>query len=182
MIDLRYSGLPDTIEVGGESYHIHTGWRLWLAWLESVEVNGVAETCIFDGDVPPGDSWVQAAMDFATCPEVTPRRQAKANGRRAYDLVRDGSYLVGAYQQAYGIDLTSPACDDMHWWRFLALMRSLPADTTMSRIIGCRTWRKAGKVDWGKEQARMRDEWALPDKHTAADDDAQAWLDEAFGD
>ena len=58
-----------------------------------------------------------------------PRRQeddaAEAGGPSgpAFDYAEDSSYILAAFQQAYGIDLTASA---MHWWRFRALLGGLP--------------------------------------------------------
>ena len=40
----------------------------------------------------------------------------------------DADYIVGAFQQAYGIDLTA---DKVHWWRFKALLHALPPETPL---------------------------------------------------
>ena len=44
----------------------------------------------------------------------------------------DADYIVGAFQQAYGIDLTA---DKVHWWRFKALLHALPPETSLGKIV-----------------------------------------------
>ena len=44
----------------------------------------------------------------------------------------DADYIVGAFQQAYGIDLTA---DKVHWWRFKALLHALPPETPLGKIV-----------------------------------------------
>lgn len=67
-----------------------------------------------------------------------PRRQeedaAEAGGSSgpAFDYAEDSSYILAAFQQAYGIDLTAST---MHWWRFRALLGGLPETCLFSRII-----------------------------------------------
>lgn len=176
MIDLRYRDLPEAIDVDGEVYAIETDFRVWIAWMESLEVNGVAEHVIFKGRIPPGDSWVEDAIAFATNPVPTPQG-GESDGSRAYDFVADGDYLVGAFQQAYGIDLTS--CS-MHWHRFLALFRSLPDDTVMARAMAYRTYRKTGRSH-DDTMADARRAWALPPKQTPENRDMLQWQEQAFG-
>lgn len=75
-----------------------------------------------------------------------------ASGEIALDFACDAGYLVGAFQQAYGIDLTA---ERIHWWRFLALLKSLPEDTTLAKIIG---WRTMDTSDLqGKQRQRYED-------------------------
>ena len=54
----------------------------------------------------------------------------------AFDYQCDAGYIVAAFQQAYGIDLTT---DKVHWWRFMALMQALPQETALSQILQIRT-------------------------------------------
>ena len=179
MIDLRYRGLPSALEVDGETFRIKTDFRIWIAWLESLEVNQIAETAIFEDEVPDGDSWVQVAVAFAKNESSTPHGGSGSTAR-AYDFVEDGEYVVGAFQQAYGIDLTDPELN-MHWHRFLALFRSLPSDTVMSQAMAYRTWSKGSKESYDSRMAKARTAWSLPAKKTAESESIIAWQKEAFG-
>lgn len=179
MIDLRYRGLPSALEVDGETFRIKTDFRIWIAWLESLEVNQIAETAIFEDEVPDGDSWVPVAVAFAKNESSTPHGGLGSTAR-AYDFVEDGEYVVGAFQQAYGIDLTDPELD-MHWHRFLALFRSLPSDTVMSQAMAYRTWSKGSKESYDSRMAKARTAWSLPAKKTVESESIIAWQKEAFG-
>ena len=57
-------------------------------------------------------------------------------GEITLDYHCDAAYVLGAFQQAYGIDLT---IDKVHWWRFMALMQALPQETALSQILQIRT-------------------------------------------
>lgn len=166
MIDLRNNGLPDCLEVGGELFDIDTGFRTWLAvgdmlgkrkvpWLD------IAELVFKEPVVPVGTEWTRAVLDFYESRNATPRDSGGASVRVA-DYVLDGDYIVAAYQQAYGIDLTDPALE-MHWHRFLALFRGLPDDTTMSRIMGYRSW-KPSKKKHEDVMRELKSKWALPER------------------
>lgn len=82
------------------------------------------------------------------------------SGEIALDFAWDAEYLTGAFQQAYHLDLTMKR---IHWWRFLALLKSLPEDTTLAKIIG---WRTMDTSDMqGKQRQRYEDlkaAYALP--------------------
>lgn len=186
MLDLRYSSLPAAIEVDGEVFAIKTDFRVWLAWLESLEVNGIAEYGIFDCDPPKGDSWVDVAQAFALNAPATPTGSAKESVQ-AFDFIRDGDYIVGSFQQVYGIDLTDPNLS-MHWHRFLALFRSLPDTCIMSKIMGYRTFKKADKDDYNKSMEKAKRAYTLPPKRTfmnlqeeEQDKALDDWSEWAFG-
>lgn len=78
----------------------------------------------------------------------------------AFDYRCDAPYIVAAFQQAYGIDLTT---EKMHWFRFRALFAALPEDTLMAKIIG---WRSADLADYEgsmrEHYAALKERFALP--------------------
>ena len=72
----------------------------------------------------------------------------------------DGSAIVAAFQQAYGIDLTRAR---LHWWRFKALMSNLPEETQLAKIIGFRTADPAQFQGAERERrAELKERFALP--------------------
>lgn len=80
----------------------------------------------------------------------------------AYDYILDGPLIAAAFQQIYGIDLTSSATR-IHWLRFQALMQGLPEGCVFSRIVGWRTADLTGMK--GKQLSyyrEMQQRYALP--------------------
>ena len=79
----------------------------------------------------------------------------------AFDYQCDAGYIVAAFQQAYGIDLTT---DKVHWWRFKALLHALPPETPLGKIVEIR-----GKDTSGMDRAdrdyyeTLKERFALPD-------------------
>lgn len=174
MIDLRHA-LPHAIECGGKLYELNTDFRVWLEFLRSIEEDGIAPFSVFASEHPDGDEWIAPAMEFARSENCTPHGSSKQT-RQAFDFIRDGDYIVGSFQQAYGIDLTDPGLS-LHWHRFLALFRSLPEDTKMAEIMGYRTYAESKKKieDTYKE---LRTAWTLPAK---IDPRTIEWQKQAFG-
>ncbi len=160
MIDLRHP-LPTGIEVGGVFYRLKTDFRIWVEFLRAAEENGVVLCNIFDGDKPDGDDWVPAAMEFAKSENPTPRNADKSSNK-PLDLILDGDYIVGAFMQVYGVDLTST---QMHWHLFLALLRSLPEGCKLTDIMGYRTFKRS---DLRRKPEQLyidlQRQWALPVK------------------
>lgn len=69
----------------------------------------------------------------------------------AFDYRCDAPYIVAAFQQAYGIDLTTAK---LHWFRFRALFAALPEDTLMAKIMSWRT------MDLDDYDGKMREHYA----------------------
>lgn len=175
MIDLRFESLPDTIEVDGRDYRLDTDFRTWLEASRSIEEDGVFPFSVFADEVPEGDSWVEPATEFLLSRNETPR--GKGGTERVLDYLSDGDYIVAAFQQVYGIDLTS--IEGLHWHRFLALLRGLPQECKLSEIIGYRSWHKTS-ANYDSRMQRMRSMWELPTKKSD-EKAAIAYQQAAFG-
>lgn len=179
MIDLRFSELPKALIVGGQDVPIKTDFRTWIEAQRSVAEDSIMPFSIFPNEEPPEGEWVPAALEFLRSKNSCPHGQATATQVEVFDLMEDGDYIVAAFQQAYGIDLTAPDCS-MHWHRFLALLRGLPQETKLSEIIGYRGWTEAdGKQSFETRAKKLRESWSLPRK---ADERLKAAQSEWFGD
>lgn len=78
----------------------------------------------------------------------------------SFDYRCDAPYIVAAFQQAYGIDLTTAK---LHWFRFRALFAALPEDTLMAKIINWRTMDLADYEGSMREHyAELKERFALP--------------------
>lgn len=161
MIDLEEPGLPDEIGADGGWVRVLTDFRTWLRFGRLLEA-GLWWVGIFPAyDNVPRD-WHDGALEFYRSPVACPHGQAGRQGARPLDLSLDGDYVVGSFQAAYGIDLTDPGLD-MHWHRFLALLRSLPEGSMVARIGAWRTWTRAAAGERPEAAARrLRAAWALP--------------------
>ena len=181
MIDLRDTNLPDCLEVDGEVFPILTDFRTWLSWTEDYNSYGLALPYVFKDDMPIGGTWEDDALAFASADVATPKADKAKSNRRVLDLILDGDYIVGSFQQAYGIDLTNPKCF-MHWWRFMALLRSLPDGTMVNNIIGYRSYDSAmEKRKPETAHKKLKQLWALPEIDTASKEHAISWQQAAFG-
>ena len=155
MIDLS-AKLPDSLTVGECQYKVLTDFRAWLRIADIVDgEHALIETSFIFEDDPPLQDWTVQMMEFLACPEVTPHG---AGGEQLFDWLKDGSYILGSFQQAYGIDLLEA---HMHWHRFLALFRSLPDDSKIMKIVGHRGWKKSNKKH-DSVQGELRRMWTLP--------------------
>lgn len=166
MIDLRNTELPSRLEIGGELFDINTGFRTWISVGELLDKSEVpwldiSALVFVDNVLPVGTEWVKQVLEFYKSPNPVPKSSGSSS-ERVVDYIIDGDYIVAAFQQAYGIDLTDPELD-MHWHRFLALFRGLPEDATMSRIMGYRCW-KPSKKRHDAVIRELKSKWTLPER------------------
>ena len=107
----------------------------------------------------------QGVIDFYLAGEQAAEPAAAKPASRpdtgpAFDYRCDAPYIVAAFQQAYGIDLTT---EKMHWFRFRALFAALPEDTLMAKIMGWRTLDLADYEGSMREHyAALKERFALP--------------------
>lgn len=177
MIDLRFGELPQSLIVDGEDVPIKTDFRTWLGVQEIAKREKFLPFDIFpDGEPPEGD-WVPAALEFMASKNECPHGSATFTQVDTLDPIIDGDYIAAAFQQAYGIDLTDPQLD-MHWHRFLALLRGIPEDTKLAEIMGYRAWTESdSKMKYETRAKKLRDAWALPRRENkAAQSLQQAWF------
>lgn len=174
MIDLRNQRLPTGIVSEGRVYELDTDFRTWIAFEHDMYWDGIAGDYIFKGEVPLSVDSFEAVMEFYESPNVTPSHSSGGSSDRAIDLVLDGDYIVAAFQQAYGIDLTS--IEYMHWHRFKALLSGLPDETLMAKVMGYRGWKKS-KDGFEESMAKMKAKWKLPVRKQRGKERLDEWAD-----
>lgn len=183
MIDLASEELPCKVRSSqGELVAIETSFRVWLRFARLLQEMKVMDMSVIrgvydeDGNFqakrfPVGDV-SEGLREFLESPVSTPKKGV--GGQNVMDYLEDGDYIVGAFQQAYGIDLTS---EDLHWHRFLALVRSLPSETKYAEIIGYRSYDESqAKKKPSEARKLLRERWSLPNK----DEATLKWQQEMF--
>lgn len=106
--------------------------------------NGVPTTLSEDGLIIVDYDLVQETILWFRCGgnpvfemRKAKRRQTKQSEltETAYDFEEDSGYIIAAFIQQYGIDLT---VTDMHWFKFLALFKAL-TDNAFTKLQELRT-------------------------------------------
>lgn len=173
MIDLKKTGLPESIEVEGSLYYIQTSFKYWLRFLELIE----------NKDTPPKDfdfiyknakptnrqDGLLALIQFCNPRQILPRFQESEECGKVVDYIVDADYIYTAFMEQYGIDLIT---SDMHWYKFQALFRGLH-DTKLNEIIGYRLYKHtSGKKDnYVRHMEKLRSAWELPLESDEDDED-----------
>lgn len=174
-MNLAKAVLPDSVEVSGRQYRIHTGHPYWFRFHEvySQERRYVHEfDFLYDGERPEdGQAGVSALLGFFYEPRDIPRSEG-GDGERALDYKVDSDFIYAAILQCYGVDLYDR---EWHWHKVRAMISGLHG-TKLNEIMSYRIC-APGK---SKELARMKRIWELPARVTEADAVAFKAFDEQF--
>ena len=122
----------------GEYYPVRTGHRIWLEFAQLIEKGEAAaalralKLCYRDGI--PDD--YGAALELL-CEFFIGGRElkGKSNGKTLFSFTEDEELIYASFYSEYGIDL---AKEELHWWRFLALLRGLGEGCALMRAAAIR--------------------------------------------
>ncbi|MBE6598954.1 MAG: hypothetical protein E7638_05880 [Ruminococcaceae bacterium] len=145
---LLTASLPKEVEVGGEHYPLCFDFRCGILLTElftdeevfdggsmmRLAVKLLSPTlfeAVEDGRVSLADA-ASAVKDFYFC-----GRQAGSGGggEKVLDFAYDDERILAAFRMTYGIDLCT---ESLHWWVFMALLRGLPRDCELMRVMSLR--------------------------------------------
>ena len=159
MIDLTKKGLPNVVEINGNSYSIYTDFRVWMKFVNQVKQLRRGEYIdvryLFKNDFPKSCDITQL-FDFCYPYSEFPRSK-KASTDILFDYELDGDYIYSAFLSQYGIDLVE--VEDLHWHKFLALFKGLKDDEIMCKIMAYRGYKKPDKnTDHALE---MKEAWRI---------------------
>jgi hypothetical protein len=177
-MDLSEAKLPETVEVDGSSYCIHTSFKFWLKFMRKIG----------DKHCPPADfdfmyrgekprsrlNGLMALVKFCNPPQLLPRPEMfQGSGEKATDYDVDAEYIFAAFLELYGIDLVE---SNMHWYKFLALFKGLHG-TKLNEIIGYRLYENtSGKRDaYTRQMEKLRRAWELPQTEDEHDEALEAF-------
>lgn len=96
---------------------------------------------------------VNAAIWFYMCgDEKKDENKPTKRGKQAYSFSVDSEAIYADFSRFYNIDLTS---ENLHWWKFRALLAGLPNDSSFKERIYYRTCELKGLSK--KEQSRIKE-------------------------
>lgn len=149
--------LPDSLRVCGDVIGLECDFRRWILALDALENTECADDmtrirCVIMLVCPEvwkrmnsGETFgeefytslIGGILRFAGCGlwDRTDGNSSGGRGERAFDFVQDGDLIYASFMEAYGVDLT---VSDMHWWKFMALLRNLPPECGFMRVVQLR--------------------------------------------
>lgn len=175
--------LPECVKLGGEEYPIHTGFRTSILFELMMEDYTIPEEQkvlkaieLYYPERPPvrlinesvdGLLWFYRAgkndqnINRNTSDESSDE-SSENRVKRIYSFEYDDEYIYAAFLEQYGVDLEE--IQDLHWWKFKAMFKSLRDDCQFCKIMGYRSMKITNKMT--KEQKafyrRMKAAYALP--------------------
>ena len=159
--------LPDSVEVSGSNFLIHTGHPYWFRFMEQLKEKGttVADFDYMFIEEAPADKEAafKALLEFAWEKKELPRNDGDEPGPRLVDYVIDAELIWTAVLQVYGIDLTEK---EIHWHKVRAMLAALPG-SRLEEVMGYRCYK-------GKDAKllKLRRQWALPEPEDEASNEA----------
>lgn len=141
---------PTTIPVDGKIYHLNLSFDRVIRFYDLMRDK---ESAFSDEEkVEIAYAWLvkkprRAALKekiavideiMKTRLKLRERTLPQSKERTAISYTEDSPYIYAAFMQHYGIDLFR-ARGKLHWWKFLAMLDSLPSDCKLKEIMAIRT-------------------------------------------
>ena len=201
-MNVLIEGLPKTVKVNGSSFLLNTNFYIGIIFTELMTDRNltpyekvIQAIKLWYKDTPPTNTTeeikeaFEAIMWFYTMGENDEeeksgvrRPRIKKTTARILDYNFDQAYIVSAFQQQYGIDLT---VENIHWWRFKMLFNGLTEKTKLVKIMQYRGMEIDPKMP--EKQRRFYNDmkllYAIPDTRTEEEKerDFQEQLNIALG-
>lgn len=166
MIDLTQRGLPNVVMIGGKPYSIYTDFRVWIKFANSLKYIKQGHTVdvmyLFKNEHPDRIDFSEdikeprGILAFANPQHEIPR--GESSGVITLDYEIDADLIYSAFLGQYGIDLVD--IEELHWHKFLALLRGLNASTKLHEVIGYRCYKKETRKDYDP-YAELRSIWEI---------------------
>ena len=143
MIDLTKKGLPNAAWINGIPYSIYTDFRLWMRF--EIEVSklkpgqNIDVSYLFKNRMP-SQCDLSELFAFSRPVSELPRLNNHSDVI-ALDYEVDSDYIYSAFMSQYNIDLTE--IEELHWHKFLALLKGLKEDEVISKIMSYRCYEKS---------------------------------------
>lgn len=141
---------PDFVVINGKKYPVRTKVSNWVAILQIADDPTLTEAeklalqlrIAYKKKIKIDDLKEAAEkLHWFIC--AGNERPRKSGSKRIVDFVQDWPYVVAAFQQQYGIDMTPAPWwkfwrRSMHWWHFIQLFNGLTDETLLVKIMGWR--------------------------------------------
>lgn len=140
--------LPLTITIDGVDYPINTDFRVAIEWelmlqkkLEDAVTINESLHLFYGANIPPNiNGALEKILWFYSGGKVV----EKSGAEKAYFFDTDEEYIYSAILDQYKVDITE--IEYLHWWKFLAMFKSLKEDNEISKIIGYRSIKITNKM------------------------------------
>lgn len=152
MIPLICDAPPDCITVGEKKLKVNTDYRRWLIVYEILSSDSamsiplglkarLAAECVLECEIGEDEygAFLDGAYSFLLRRETNDIHDNvihdTAAREKLFDFSADSALILASFLSEYGIDLTK---ERMHWYKFMALLTSLPPTSPLMRTVALR--------------------------------------------
>ena len=167
--------LPEDVEISGGKYKVHTDFRQWIEFEKIIRINPPAKRYAemltkYYISLPPKLSDAISALCRFYAGGTLPQKNSAGTGQRLYSYDRDAQMIYCAFFAQYHIDLEK---ENMHWWKFLALLRGLDENSRFMQVVRLRAMDINEIKDKNERRriAALKRKYALCDEHGGLKDD-----------
>lgn len=144
LIDL----LPEAVNIDGKDYKINSDFRTSILFELLMQDNSIGKEnkiyMVLELYYPIIPSNINEAINrmlwFYKCGKDAGLEKGNGKGKRdtqIYSFEYDDDYIYSAFLDQYRIDLQD--IDNLHWWKFKAMFKSLKEDNEIVKIMGYRS-------------------------------------------
>ena len=144
LIDL----LPSSVKIDGTEYEINSDFRTSVLFSLLIEDNELTEEekvlqalNLYYPVIPDNlEEAIEQIKWFYSCGKLDNpigNKKAKSSSKKVFDFEVDANYIYSAFMSQYRIDLQD--IEELHWWKFKALLEGLKEDNKLSKIIEYRS-------------------------------------------
>lgn len=134
--------VPESLNISGTEYEINTDFRVWIIFERLLSDNaGITmsdiKKLVFKSETPSSvldEETTERILWFYRCGKPE-QKGTSSNSKEIFSYDYDDGYIFAAFMEQYHIDLDN---EDIHWWKFRALMLSLSDNTEFVKIMGYR--------------------------------------------
>ncbi|MDS0525005.1 bacteriophage Gp15 family protein [Clostridium sp. SHJSY1] len=154
LIDL----LPEEVTIDGVDYKINSDFRTSMLFEMMMQDSEIDESDrliktieLYYHIIPENiEQAIEKALWFYRCGKNIQNGNGSSNGKseQIYSFEYDDDYIYSAFLNQYGLDLQD--AENLHWWKFKAMFKSLKEDNEIVKIMGYRAMTISN--DMSKEQ------------------------------
>lgn len=127
---MTYDKPPESLVIDGVEYPINTDFRIWMKFYNAAQKREELESFFEQLALPFSQSAANAVCDFYA--EPMKYGAGKDTGEKVFDFEVDAPSIYSSFFGSYDIDLTDV---ELHWWKFVSLLRSLPDECEFKRAV-----------------------------------------------
>ncbi|MCC3870288.1 bacteriophage Gp15 family protein [Terrisporobacter mayombei] len=140
--------LPKKVTIDNKEYKINSDFRTSILFELLMQDGSIGEKDkilmaleLYYSNIPENiNEAIEQMLWFYRCGKDITKSKGNGKGKsitQIYSFEYDDDYIYAAFMDQYGIDLQD--IEDLHWWKFKALFKSLKEDNEIVKIMSYRS-------------------------------------------